>query len=211
MIISWLGHSCFKISHKGYSVVIDPYDLTNARYPVLKVSADAVLCSHEHRGHNYRQGVKLPASPSPCPYEVTVIDSYHDTSYGSLRGKNKIHIIKWDGYKLVHMGDHASFLTDAEKQEMSDADVLMINAGGFRAMPSDKTKPLADELHARVVIPMHYAHDGCGSRRMERVTAFTDQYMPLPIVHFYETDTISIDKDTPEQVAVLKFMPGGQK
>lgn len=74
-------------------------------------------------------------------------------------------------------------------------------------MPSDKTKPLADELCANVVIPMHYAHDGCGSRRMERVTAFTDQYMPLPIVHFYDTNTISIDKDTPAQVAVLKSCP----
>ena len=27
MQISWLGHSCFKISHDGYSLVIDPYDL----------------------------------------------------------------------------------------------------------------------------------------------------------------------------------------
>ena len=208
MQISWLGHSCFKISHDGYSLVIDPYDLTNANYPPMSTNADAVLCSHEHRGHNYRAGVKLSGTARECPYEVTVIDTFHDTSYGSLRGKNKIHIINWCGFKLVHMGDHGSFLTDAEKDMLFGADVLMINAGGFRAMPSDKTKPLADELCANVVIPMHYAHDGCGSRRMERVTAFTDQYMPLPIVHFYDTNTISIDKNTPAQVAVLKFMPG---
>ena len=207
MEISWLGHSCFKISHKGYSVVIDPYDLTNANYPVLSTTADAVLCSHEHRGHNYRQGVKLSGTAAECPYEVSVIDTFHDTSYGSLRGKNKIHIIKWDGYKLVHMGDLGSFLTDAEKSELFGADVLMINAGGFRAMPSDKTKPLADELCARVVIPMHYAHDGCGSRRMERVNAFTDQYMPLPIVKKYPGNTITIDKSTPEQVAILEYIP----
>ena len=84
--------------------------------------------------------------------------------------------------------------------------VLMIAAGGFRAMPSDKTKPLADEIFANVVIPMHYAHDGCGSRRMERVEAFTDQYMPLDLVRFYDTDTITIDHNTPQQVAVLKYM-----
>ena len=53
---------------------------------------------------------------------------------------------------------------------------------------------------------MHYAHDGCGNRRMERVNAFTDQYMPLPIVRFYDTNTIRIDADTPEQVAVLKYI-----
>ena len=53
---------------------------------------------------------------------------------------------------------------------------------------------------------MHYAHDGCGSRRMERVEAFTDQYMPLDLVRFYDTDTITIDHNTPQQVAVLKYM-----
>lgn len=206
MKIQWLGHSCFKISHDGYSVVIDPYDLTNAHYPPLKVDADAVLVSHEHRGHNYREGVRLSGTIKPCPYEVEVIDSFHDTSWGSLRGKNKIHIINWDGYKLVHMGDLGSMLTDNEKAELFGADVLMIAAGGFRAMPSDKTKPLADEIFANVVIPMHYAHDGCGSRRMERVEAFTDQYMPLDLVRFYDTDTITIDHNTPQQVAVLKYM-----
>lgn len=157
MEISWLGHSCFKISHDGYSVVIDPYDLTNANYPVMSASADAVLCSHEHRGHNYRAGVKLSGTQRPCPYTVETIDTFHDTSYGTLRGKNKVHIIKWDGYKIVHLGDLGSVLSDSEKAEIFGADVLMINAGGFRAMPSDKTKPLADELGARVVIPMHYA------------------------------------------------------
>lgn len=206
MEISWLGHSCFKISHDGYSVVIDPYDLTNANYPVMSASADAVLCSHEHRGHNYRAGVKLSGTQRPCPYTVETIDTFHDTSYGTLRGKNKVHIIKWDGYKIVHLGDLGSVLSASEKAEIFGADVLMINAGGFRAMPSDKTKPLADELGARVVIPMHYAHDGCGNRRMERVNAFADQYMPLPIVRFYDTNTIRIDADTPEQVAVLKYI-----
>ena len=206
MEIKWLGHSCFKISHDGYSVVIDPYDLTNANYPTLSVEADAVLCSHEHRGHSYREGVKLSGTHKPCPYELSVIDAFHDTSWGSLRGKNRIHILNWDGYKIVHMGDMGSLLTDNEKSELFGADVLMINAGVFRAMPSDKTKQLADELFPNVVIPMHYAHDGCGSRRMERVNAFTDQYMPLPIVHFYDTDTIKIDRNTPQQVAVLKFM-----
>ena len=43
--------------------------------------------------------------------KLTVIDCFHDTSWGTLRGKNKIHILDWDGYKLVHMGDLGSMLT----------------------------------------------------------------------------------------------------
>ena len=41
---------------------------------------------------------------------------------------------------------------------------------------------------------------------MERVEAFTDQYMPLDLVHLYDTDTITVDHSTPQQVAVLKYM-----
>lgn len=206
MEITWLGHACFKISHEGYSVVIDPYNKHDLGYPELRVEADAVLCSHEHPGHNYREGVRIKQPQKPCPYEVSVIDTFHDTSFGLLRGTDKIHIIEWDNFKLVHMGDFGSLLTESEKAQLFGADVLMIAAGGLRAMPSEKTKPLADELFANVVIPMHYAHDGYGGRRLERVSAFTDQYMPLPIVKNYDTNTITITKNTPEQVAVLKYI-----
>lgn len=208
MEITWLGHACFKISHKGYSVVIDPYYSRElAGYPPLSAEANAVLCSHEHPGHNNRDAVKLIDADTPCPYELSYIDTFHDTSWGLLRGADRIHILNWDGFKLVHMGDFGGLLTDNEKSELFGADVLMIAAGGFRAMPSDKTKPLADELFANVVIPMHYAHGKYGNRRLERVNAFTDQYMPLPVVREYDTNTIVIDKSTPEQVAVLKFIP----
>ncbi len=207
MEICWLGHACFKISHKGYSVVLDPYHTRElSSYSRLSLEADAVLCSHEHPGHNNRDAVRIIKPTKPCPYELSYIDTFHDTSWGLLRGTDRIHILNWDGFKIVHMGDFGGLLTDNEKSELFGADVLMIAAGGFRAMPSDKTKPLADELFANVVIPMHYAHGKHGNRRLERVSAFTDQYMPLSIVREYDTNTITIDKSTPEQVAVLKYM-----
>lgn len=57
MTIQWLGHASFRITHQGYSIVIDPYnsDYING-YPKLRVRADRVLVSHEHFGHNYREG-----------------------------------------------------------------------------------------------------------------------------------------------------------
>ena len=94
MEICWLGHACFKISHNGYSVVIDPYESRQlGGYPTLSVTADAVLCSHEHPGHNNRAAVTIPDPTKPCPYELSYIDTFHDTSWGLLRGKNRIHIL----------------------------------------------------------------------------------------------------------------------
>lgn len=208
MTIQWLGHACFKISHDGYSVVIDPYDLVNAHYPPLSVGADAVIVSHEHRGHNFREGVILSGTDKPCPYKLTKVETFHDSRWGLVRGPNTIHKLEWDGFKLVHMGDFGCTLTDNEKEELKNADVIMSSVGGFRALPSCYVKPLLDELDPKVVIPMHYAHDGCGSRRMERVNALTDQYEPLPLVRFYDTDTLVLEHDTPEQVAVLKYLGG---
>lgn len=207
MEIKWLGHACFKISHEGYSLVIDPYNIQGINgYPELHIDADALLISHEHPGHNNREAVRLSGTSKPCPFVVKKIETQHDTSWGLMRGGNTIHLIEWDGYKLVHMGDYACGLSDNEKFELMGADVLMISVGGFRAMPSIYTKPLADELCANVVIPMHYAHDNIGGRRWERIDDFIGQYEPLPIVKKYDTNTISITHDTPEQVAVLKYM-----
>ena len=207
MEVTWLGHACFKISHEGYTLVIDPYDIQGINgYPELHLEADALLVSHEHPGHNCRKAVKLPENAKPCPFEVTKFDTFHDTSWGLMRGENTIHLINWDGYKLVHMGDYACGLSDNEKFELTGADVLMISCGGFRAMPAIYTKPLADELYAKVVIPMHYAHDNIGGRRWERIEDFIDQYEPVPIVKKYDTNTITVTRDTPEQVAVLKYM-----
>ena len=208
MTIQWLGHSCFKITHGGYSVVIDPYDLTNAHYPPLSVEADAVIVSHEHRGHNFREGVRLSGGDKPCPYELIKVDTFHDSHFGLVRGANTIHKLVWDGFTLVHMGDFGGVLTDNEKAELSGADLIMSMVGGFRALPSCYVKPLLDELGPKVVIPMHYEHDGCGSRRMERVEALTEQYEPLPLVRYYDTDTFTLTRDTPEQVAVLKYLRG---
>ena len=56
MTIQWLGHACFAIRHKGYTIIIDPYNSDyTAGYPKLRLKADLVLVSHEHFGHNYRE------------------------------------------------------------------------------------------------------------------------------------------------------------
>ena len=113
MEIQWLGHACFKISHKGYSVVIDPYDSDyTAGYPKLRVKAVKLLISHEHYGHNYRKGVELSGRPeSDCPFEISTLETWHDSVGGIMRGKTLIHILEADGLKLAHMGDIGTGLT----------------------------------------------------------------------------------------------------
>ena len=49
MEIRWLGHACFTITHKGYTLAIDPYNSDYVvGYPKLRgLKADKLLISHE--------------------------------------------------------------------------------------------------------------------------------------------------------------------
>ncbi|MFR5782503.1 MAG: MBL fold metallo-hydrolase [Oscillospiraceae bacterium] len=58
MEIIWHGHSCFELVSGGYSLVLDPYYHRElCVYPELRLTADAVLCSHRHYGHGWTEAV----------------------------------------------------------------------------------------------------------------------------------------------------------
>ena len=60
LTITWHGHSCFTISCNGYDVVLDPYAPGSVPgLPELSLTADMVLCSHEHSDHGYTQAVRI--------------------------------------------------------------------------------------------------------------------------------------------------------
>lgn len=89
MKITWHGHACFSVSHKGYTVVIDPYNADyTVGYPKLRLNADKLLISHEHYGHNCREAVKLSGRPEKdCPFEISTLEVSHDGVCGIMRGK----------------------------------------------------------------------------------------------------------------------------
>ena len=208
MEIQWLGHACFKISPKGYSVVIDPYDSDyTAGYPKLRVKADKLLISHEHYGHNYRKGVELSGRPDrDCPFEISVLETWHDSVGGIMRGKTLIHILEADGLKLAHMGDIGTGLTGGEISRLFGADALMVTAGSCTGLPSQEVWRMSEELFPKVIIPMHYRDGNRGPRRLEHVQALADYFEAPEMIHRYDTDTISITADMEPQVAILKFL-----
>ena len=208
MEIQWLGHACFKITHQGFSVVIDPYnsDYING-YPKLRVKADMVLVSHEHYGHNYREGVLLSGRPaSDCPFEITKLRVPHDFKMGSWRGFCDIHVLECDGVKLVHMADIGTQLDGGQISRLFGADVVMICAGACTGLPSQETKRICDEIMATVVIPMHYRDGNRGGHRLETVRDFAYQFESPELIHYYDTDTFTVEPFLEPQVAVLKYL-----
>ena len=214
MEIQWLGHACFAIRHKGYTIVIDPYnsDYTNG-YPKLHIRADMVLVSHEHFGHNYREGVVLSGRPeSECPFVISTLQVPHEFKMGNWRGFCKIHILEADGLKLVHMSDLGTQLDGGQISRLYGADVVMICAGSATALPSQEAKRATDEIMAKVIVPMHYRDENRGGHRLEMVKDFINHFESPEYIHWYDTDTLTVTPDMEPQVAVLKYQgPEGWK
>ncbi len=203
MTIQWLGRACFRLEHDGYSIVIDPYNTSLTGYPPLSVSADMVLISHDHPGHNNAAAVKLSGTTRPCPFEIERVVVGHDEANGVLRGMNTIHILLCDGLKIVHLGD-VGFATEDGRLMLPD--VLMTGCGSFRTLPSYVMHDMAENLGANVVIPMHQHHGRYGNRRICTAEEFAAHFEGERDIIEYPTDTIEITRDMPRQVAMLRYM-----
>lgn len=208
MTVQWLGYACFKITHKGYSVVIDPYNYKYTEgYPELHTEADKLLVSHEHYGHNCREAVKLSGkSEDACPFDISSFEVDHDSVGGIMRGSCLVHILEADGLRIAHMGDIGTILTGHQASLLSNLDAILVTAGSLTALPAEAIWRLYEELYPRVLIPMHYRDGRYGTRRLETVEKLVSYFEDPSFAVPYETDTIEITPDLPPQIAVLKYM-----
>ncbi len=206
MRITWYGHACFGIEAEEGSIVIDPYsDNTVPGLPPLKLSADAVLCSHEHSDHNNREGVLLTGKT--CKILVSYLDSWHDDEQGAKRGPNRIHLIKAEDMTAAHLGDLGCELTSGDIEQLKNIDILMIPIGGHYTINSMQAHRLIEQLEPRVVFPMHYR----GKTASDQIFGYDeisicDDFRKVcfnPVE--YETNSIEVNKDTAKQTAFLRL------
>lgn len=163
MKITWIGHSCFKIEKDDYAIIIDPYaDGSVPGYSPIREKADMVLCTHEHADHNFRDGVELierTGIPFNIPFNIEVIDTYHDEVRGAKRGPNKIYIIDDGETRVAHFGDLGCDLTPDQIEKLQNLDAAMIPVGGFFTIDAKQAAALVSVLNPKTVIPMHYRSD----------------------------------------------------
>ena len=202
--LRWLGHACFELKYKDFTVVFDPFEDNYVRgFGALDVAADLVLCSHFHNDHGAAYVVQ-PLEGHQNPFQVTGIQTYHDPEQGALRGENVIHVLESDGFKVAHLGDLGCELTPDQLDQLMDLDVLMIPVGGFYTIGPDEAWDLIEAIQPKVIIPMHYRLGDIG---LEAVAELNDFLVQIEEYNEYPGNTITVDKKTEAQVAVLKFIP----
>lgn len=202
MKISWYGHSCFEVEHKGSKIVLDPYypdKVPGLRLPAM--AAHQVLCSHQHADHGAADIVELlPAENTP--FTVTKVEVFHDHHNGEHRGNNTIHVIEADGVRVAHLGDLGHPLTAEQVQAVGRLDAVLVPVGGHFTIGAQEAREVANRLMARVVIPMHYRGEGFGYPVIGPVEDFIELSAN---VQEYISNSIEIDDATPAQTAVLSL------
>ena len=167
MIIRYLGHSCFLlITESGQRLLTDPF--TGVGYPMPKVKAEYVLCSHSHFDHGYTEGVEgvrevfqRAGSYERSGIKITGISSFHDDAKGAKRGKNVIFRIEADGVTVCHMGDIGEPVSEKLLAEIGRPEVLMIPVGGTYTIDAAGAMEYIRALQPRAVLPMHYKTKSC--------------------------------------------------
>lgn len=167
MIITYNGHSSFKLKASEGVVVTDPFaDSVGFEFPTA--SADVVTISHDHDDHNQASKVsgtvrrdKPFIIKAAGEYEIGGISvfgakTYHDDQDGEERGKNFVFIAFLDGMRVCHLGDLGHELTPEQVKKIGDVDILLCPVGGKYTIDPKVAKKVINSLEPSIVIPMHY-------------------------------------------------------
>lgn len=209
--ITYFGQACFKIRQKNISLVIDPFNPEFTGLKLPKIEAELVLCTHNHLDHhdvsrvnNYRLLIDGPGEYEAGGCQITGINSFHDQKNGQERGLNTIYKIINEGITIVHLGDLAHKLTDAQVEELNSVDILMIPVGGTYTLDSHLAKEVISQLEPLLVIPMHYRLPGVRAE-LDLVETFLKE---MGQGEKTGVSRLSISKDKlPEKMEIMVFTP----
>ncbi len=167
----WFGQGCFlMVTSQNTKIIVDPMQIAGYKIP-SDIKADVVTVSHEHGDHNKVDAV----SGSPIvlrglsgevsdqkikDVRIFTVDSFHDDTQGSQRGKNAIFVYEFDGIRVAHLGDLGHVLTEAQVQKIGDIDILMIPVGGTYTIFGESADQVVMQLKPRMIVfPMHFKTD----------------------------------------------------
>jgi L-ascorbate metabolism protein UlaG (beta-lactamase superfamily) len=210
--VLWHGHSCFELQGKTVTVVTDPFK--GIGIPEPKAAADVVLVSHGHRDHNNvkpvlgKDGEVLESFVGVKEVKgltVKGVETFHDNSNGSRRGKNIVYTFGLDGVQFCHLGDLGHELTSSTVEDIGKLDVLFVPVGGFFTIGPETATKVCEELNPKIIMPMHYRMPGLRARIMFGFLKTADDFSKgKSNVERIQGSSINVDADTlPKETKII--------
>ncbi|MBU0978356.1 MAG: MBL fold metallo-hydrolase [Patescibacteria group bacterium] len=210
MILTYLGHSAFKLKGKKGVVVTDPYS-SYVGMNMPSVSADIVTVSHHHPDHSASSLVSGTARRKN-PFLITQAGEYevgglsvfgvetkHDDQGGVERGDNIVYTVLIDELRVCHLGDLGHELSSTQIEAIGSVDILLCPVGGVFTINPDQAVKVIRSLEPSIVLPMHYRsaqHDAKVFGELATVDDFVRVYGRSVAV----TDKLEISRSTlPEE------------
>jgi L-ascorbate metabolism protein UlaG (beta-lactamase superfamily) len=208
MEITYLGHSCFKISGKNINILTDPFDPAVVGLKLGKQDADVVTISHSHRDHNNLSVMKTEeylVLDAPGEYEVKEsefvgVEAFHDDKQGADRGKVTMFTMEVDGVKIAHLGDLGTELNSAQIESLDGVDILMVPVGGHKHIDAETAVKVVTQIEPKMVIPMHFKQTP--TSEFDSVDAFFKEMAVTPEVQDKLKVTV---KDLPLELQVVNL------
>ena len=171
MIISWLGHSTFKLQGKTQSdtvtVITDPFYPEKTGLKLPRLEADIVTISHGHDDHNNSEAIKGEPRiiTGAGEYEIKGVfiegvPSWHDDKKGAERGGNIMYRFEIEDLSVTHLGDLGTELDNKQLESLEGTDILLVPIGGIYTIDAQKAVAVINQIEPRIVIPMHYKIPG---------------------------------------------------
>ena len=171
MEITWYGHSCFRLTERGYATVVtDPYDSKSIGYDSLKLRSDIVTVSHDAPGHNNTDAVKGTSHviDGAGEFEIGGVFITGVQTDGGASGKKKakdrenavrntVYVFDYDGITVAHLGDLKHTPTQSEIESLGTINVALVPVGGGGGLNAAKAAEVISLIEPNLVIPMHYA------------------------------------------------------
>ena len=136
--------------------------------------------------------------------KVTAIRGFHDDAGGSKRGETLLFLIETEGLRIVHLGDLGCALNREQLSILKNPDVLMIPVGGFYTIDAETAQKTAEQLNARIILPMHYKTEYNREWPISGPEAFTTLFDPGTICSGAEALRIA-KKDMECQPRIVLF------
>ena len=166
--ISFLGHASFLIETPGHVRAVTDY---SGAYPT-EPPPDLVTMNHAHSTHytlhpDPRIGIVLHGwqeGPKPPNHDVVLRDlrvtnlptNIRDWNGGTEINGNSIFIFETAGLCIAHLGHLHHLLEAADLDALGHIDVVMVAVDGAYTLDQADARTVIDQIHPRVVLPMHY-------------------------------------------------------